>query len=86
MICLTRSGLSMTFKHSGRQIERLVTFSFSSLSNLDIEANKVYDKAHRLYDAALLTRCYTKHTLPSYIESENNHIRHFIKIELSTKG
>ena len=35
----------------------LVTFSLSSLSNLDIEANKVYDRAHPLYDAALLTRC-----------------------------
>ena len=31
----------------------------SSLHNLDIEAYKFYDRAHRLYYAALLTRCYT---------------------------
>ena len=32
----------------------LITLSTSSLSNLEIEANKFYDRAHRLYDAALL--------------------------------
>ena len=34
---------------------------FFSLSNLNTEANKLYDRAHRLYDAALLTRYYTHH-------------------------
>ena len=34
---------------------RLVTLSISSLRNLDIEANKFYDRTHRLYEAALLT-------------------------------
>ena len=42
---------------------RLVTLSISSLRNLDIQANKFYDRAHRLYDAALFTRCYTQHAL-----------------------
>ena len=37
-------------------ISHLVTLSISSLRNLDIEANKFYDRAHQLYDAALLTR------------------------------
>ena len=58
----------------------------SSHSNLDIEANKFYDRAHRLYDAAILTRCYTQHALPHYIDSEINHIRHFIKVQFVNKA
>ena len=58
---LTLSELSIILKHSGRHmaLSRLVTLSTSSLPNLNIEANKFYDRAHRLYDAALLTRFYT---------------------------
>ena len=56
-------------------LSRLVTLSISSLHNLDIEANKLYDRAHRLYDAALLTRCYTQHAHRPYIDSEINHTR-----------
>ena len=41
----------------------LASLSISSLHNLDIEANKFYDKAHRLYDAAHFTRYYTQHAL-----------------------
>ena len=55
-------------------LSRLVTLSISSLRNLDIEANKFYDRAHRLYDA-----------LRPYIDSEINHIRHFIKIQFVNK-
>ena len=65
---------------------RLVTLSISSLRNSDIEANKFYDRAHRLYDAAILTRCYTQHALLPYIDSEINHIRHFIKIQFVNNG
>ena len=67
-------------------LSRLVTLSISSLRNLDIEANKFYDRAHQLYDAAILTRCYTQHALWPYIDSEINHIRHFIKIQFVNKG
>ena len=67
-------------------LSRLVTLSISSLRNLDIEANKFYDRAHRLYDAALLTQCYTQHALRPYINSKINHIRHFIKIQFVNKG
>ena len=58
---LTLSELSIILKHSGRHMapSGLVTLSISSLRNLDIEANKFYDRAHRLYDAAIITRCYT---------------------------
>ena len=64
----------------------LVTFSISSHRHLDIEANKYYDRAHRLYDAAILTQCYTQHALRPYIDSKINHIRHFIKIQFVNKG
>ena len=67
-------------------LSRLVTLFISSLLNLDIEANKFYDRAHRLYDAAILTQCYTQHALQPYIDSEFNHIRHFIKIQFVNKG
>ena len=60
----------MTLSHS-------VTLSISSLRNLDIEANKLYDRAHRLYDAVFLTKCYTQHAGPPYIDSDINHVRHF---------
>ena len=50
---------------------------------LDDEATKFYARKHDLYEAALLTRCYT---LRPYIDSEINHIRHFIKIPFINKG
>ena len=67
-------------------LSRLVTLSISSLRNLDIEAYKFYDRAHRLYAAAILTRCYTQHALQPYIDSKINQIRHFIKIQFVNKG
>ena len=67
-------------------LSRLVTHSISSLRNLDIEANKFHDRAHRLYDAAFITPYYTQHALRPYIDFEINHIRHFIKIQFVNKG
>ena len=46
----------------------LVTLSISSCRNLDIETNKFYDRANRLYVAARLTRCYIQHALGPYID------------------
>ena len=87
---LTLSDLSITLKHSGRHmaLSRSVTLqsSISSLRNLDIEANKFYDRAHLLYDATLLTRCYTQYALRPYIDYKINHIRHFIKSQFVNKG
>ena len=87
-LVLNLSELSIILKHSGRHmaLSRLITLSISSLRFLDIEANKLYDRAHRLYVAVLLTRCYTQHALWPYIDSEINHIRHFIKIQFVNKG
>ena len=39
------------------------------LRSLNTEANRFYDRNHRMYDAALLTRCYTKHALRPFIDS-----------------
>ena len=82
------SELSIILNYSGQHmtLSRLVTLSISSLCNLDIEAYIFYDKAHLLYDAAILTRCYTQHALRPYIDSEINHIRHFTKIQFVNKG
>ena len=58
--------------------ERHGLFSFLSslpisvLRNLELEANKLYHRANKLYKAALLTRCYVQHFLSSYINSEVN--------------
>ena len=68
-------------------LSRLNTLSISSyLRNLDNEANKFYDRAHRLYVVVILTRCCTQHALRPFIDSEINHIRHFIKIQFYNKG
>ena len=57
-----------------------------SLRKLEDKANKFYDRKHDLYEAPLLTRCYTQHALRPYIDSETNYIRHFIKIPFINKG
>ena len=53
---------------------------------LHIEANRFYDRNHQMYEAALLTRCYTQHALRPFIETEINHQRNFIKIPFINKG
>ena len=60
--------------------------SISVLHNLELEANKFYDRANKLYEAALLTRCYVQHFLSPYIDSEVNQKRHSIKIPFFNKG
>ena len=67
-------------------LSKLSSLSIASLRKLDEEANKFYDSKHDLYHTALLTRCYTQHALRPYIDSEINHIRHFIKIPFINKG
>ena len=62
-------------------LSKLSSLSISSLRKLDEEANKFYDRKHDLYEAAICTRCYTQNALRPYIDSEINHIRHFIKIQ-----
>ena len=56
------------------------------LRSLDTEANRFYNRNHQMYDCALLTRCYTQHAPPPFIDGESNHIRHFIKFPFINKG
>ena len=49
----------------------LSSLPISVLRSLDAEANKFYDRSNRLYDAALLTRCYTQHALRPVIDSKS---------------
>ena len=64
----------------------LSSLPISVLCSLDTEANKFYDRTNRLYDAALITRCYTQHALRPVIDSKTNYIRHFIKNPFINKG
>ena len=48
----------------------LSSLPISILRSLDTEANKFYDRTNRLYDAALLTSCYTQHALRPVIDSQ----------------
>ena len=64
----------------------LSSLPISVLRNLELESNKLYDKANILYKAALLTRCYGQHFISFYIDSEVNHKRNFIKIPIINKG
>ena len=52
---------------------------------LETEPSKFYDRNNPLYDAVLLTRCYTQHALRPFIDSETNRKRHFIKVPFINK-
>ena len=64
----------------------LSSLPISVLRNLELEANKLYNRANKLFKAALLTRCYNQHFLSPYIDSEVNHKRLFIEISFINKG
>ena len=64
----------------------LSSLPISILHNLELEAYKLYNRATKLYKAALLTRCYVQYFLSPYIDSEVKHKQHFIKIPFINKG
>ena len=68
--------LAVKLRIDGRHhmIFYLSSLPIAALRSLDTEANRFYDKNHQMYDAALLTRCYTQHALRPFIDSESNHI------------
>ena len=78
-MALTNHGLHGLFSF-------LSSLPISVLRNLELEANKLYNRAYKLYKAALLTGCYVQRFLSPYIDSEVNHKRHFIKIPFINKG
>ena len=69
------NDLAVKLRIHGRHLSSL---PIAVLRSLDTEANRFYDRNHQMYDAALLTRCYTQHALRPFIDSESNHIRSFI--------
>ena len=79
--------LSSKLREHGRHamLSFLNSLPIPVLRILDIEANRVYDRYHRMYEAALLTRCYTQHALRPFIDADINHQRHFIKIPFINK-
>ena len=82
---LTLSELNKLLKFGRHNmLSRLSSLSISSLRKLDEKDNKFYDRKQDLYEAALITRCYTQHALRPFIDSEINHLRYFIKIHLFT--
>ena len=86
-LCLSLFDLNNLLNSERHQmLSKLASLSVSSLCKLADEANKFYDRKHDLYEAALLTRCYTQHALCPYIDSEINHVRHFIKIPFINQG
>ena len=64
----------------------LSSLPISVLRSLDTEANKFCDRSSSLYDAALLTRCYSQHALRPVIASKINHLKHFNTIPFINKG
>ena len=88
--CINTSlkDLSIALNNHGQHglLSFLSPLPISVLRNLELEANKCYNRANKLYKAALLTRCYVQHFLSPYIDSEVNHKRHFITIPFINKG
>ena len=82
--------LSIALNNHGRHglFSFLSSLPISVLRNLELEANKHYDRANlnKLYKAALHTRCFVQHFLSPYIDSDVSHKRHFIKIPFINKG
>ena len=81
-------NLAVKLRIHGRHLmlSYLSSLPFAVLRSLGTEANRFYDRNEQMYEAALLTRCYTQHTLRPFIDSESNHIRHFIKFPFTNKG
>ena len=84
------NDLAAKLRKHGRHsmLSYLSSLPIAVLRSLDTKSNRFYDRNHQMYVAALLTRCYTQHALRPcpFIDSESNHIRHFMKIPFVNKG
>lgn len=80
--------LHSLFKRSGRHalLSRLTTLSISSLKKLDDEADDIYIRSNPLYEVASIIQSYTQHVLRPHIDSDSQHVRHFLKISYLNKG
>ena len=75
---ISLNDLAVKLRIHGRH--PMLSYPIAALRSLDTESNRFYDRNHQMFDAALLTRCYTQHAFRPFIDSESNHIRSFIKI------
>ena len=80
--------LSTQLRENGRHamLSFLSFLPIPVLRTFDIEANRFYDSTNQMYEATLLTRCFTQHALHPLIDSVINHKRHFIKLPFINKG
>ena len=80
--------LSVVLNNHGRNglLSFLSSLPISVLRNLELDANKFYDRANKPYNVALLTWCYVQYLHSPFIDSEVNHKRHFVKIPFINKG
>ena len=93
-ICAAQKSGTSLYNLSSKSREHGLHAMLSFLSSLPIpvvrvlyiQANRFYDRNHQMYEAALLTRCYTQHAPCPFIDAEINHQRHFIKISFINKG
>ena len=84
--CLNDLAVKLRIHGRHSMLSHLSSLHIAVLRSLDTEANRFYDRNHQMYDAALLTRCYTQHALRPFIDSESNHIRRFTKIPFINNG
>ena len=68
----SQKDLSIALNNYGQHVFFFI-FKSLALRNLELEANKLYNRTKKLYKAALLSRCYVQHFLHPYINSEVNH-------------
>ena len=73
---ISLNDLAVKLRIHDRQpmLSYLSSLPIAVLRSLDTEANRFYDRNHQMFDAALLTRCYTQYALRPFIASESNHI------------
>ena len=71
--CLNNLAVKLRIHGRHSMLSYLSSLPMSVSSSLDTEADRFYDRNHQMYDAALLTRCYTQHALRPFIDSESNH-------------
>ena len=83
----SHKNVSFVLNNHGRYgLLSFLSLPISASRNLELDANKFYNRAKNSYNAALLTRCYVQHFLSPYINSEVNHTSHFIKVLFINKG
>ena len=73
---ISLNDLAVKLRIHDRQpmLSYLSSLPIAVLRSLDTEANRFYDRNHQMFDAALLTRCYTLYAPRPFIDSESNHI------------